>query len=220
MTIEILQSRAEQLLRDAGILPVITVDSVDQGRRIAGALLDGGLTALELTLRTPAALDTLAALKKDLPDIVIGAGTVLDETHIRQSIDAGADFLVTPGTPPALAQALARAPIPVVPGGATPTEFMALLAQGFRCCKLFPASAVGGLSMLKGLAGPLGGLRLCPTGGITEANAGEFLAQPNVLCIGGSWMVPKEWLAAGEWDKVRDSAAKAAAIVADARGTG
>jgi 2-dehydro-3-deoxyphosphogluconate aldolase/(4S)-4-hydroxy-2-oxoglutarate aldolase len=220
MTIEILQSRAEQLLRDAGILPVITVDSVDQGRRIAGALLDGGLTALELTLRTPAALDTLAALKKDLPDIVIGAGTVLDETHIRQSIDAGADFLVTPGTPPALAQALARAPIPVVPGGATPTEFMALLAQGFRCCKLFPASAVGGLSMLKGLAGPLGGLKLCPTGGITEANAGEFLAQPNVLCIGGSWMVPKEWLAAGEWDKVRDSAAKAAAIVADARGTG
>lgn len=220
MTIEILQSRAEQLLRDAGILPVITVDSVDQGRRIAGALLDGGLTALELTLRTPAALDTLAALKKDLPDIVIGAGTVLDETHIRQSIDAGADFLVTPGTPPALAQALARAPIPVVPGGATPTEFMALLAQGFRCCKLFPASAVGGLSMLKGLAGPLGGLKLCPTGGITEANAGEFLAQPNVLCIGGSWMVPKDWLAAGEWDKVRDSAAKAAAIVADARGTG
>lgn len=220
MTIEILQSRAEQLLRDAGILPVITVDSVDQGRRIAGALLDGGLTALELTLRTPAALDTLAALKKDLPDIVIGAGTVLDETHIRQSIDAGADFLVTPGTPPALAQALARAPIPVVPGGATPTEFMALLAQGFRCCKLFPASAVGGLSMLKGLAGPLGGLKLCPTGGITEANAGEFLAQPNVLCIGGSWMVPKEWLAAGEWDKVRESAAKAAAIVADARGTG
>lgn len=220
MTIEILQSRAEQLLRDAGILPVITVDSVDQGRRIAGALLDGGLTALELTLRTPAALDTLAALKKDLPDIVIGAGTVLDETHIRQSIDAGADFLVTPGTPPALAQALARAPIPVVPGGATPTEFMALLAQGFRCCKLFPASAVGGLSMLKGLAGPLGGLKLCPTGGITEANAGEFLAQPNVLCIGGSWMVPKEWLAAGEWDKVRESAAKAAAIVADARSTG
>ncbi|MDH5833838.1 bifunctional 4-hydroxy-2-oxoglutarate aldolase/2-dehydro-3-deoxy-phosphogluconate aldolase [Luteimonas kalidii] len=220
MTLEVLQSRAEQLLRDAGILPVITVDSVDQGRRIAGALLDGGLTALELTLRTPAALDTLAALKKDLPEIVIGAGTVLDETHIRQSIDAGADFLVTPGTPPALAQALARAPIPVVPGGATPTEFMALLAQGFRCCKLFPASAVGGLSMLKGLAGPLGGLKLCPTGGITEANAGEFLAQPNVLCIGGSWMVPKDWLAAGEWDKVRDSAARAAAIVADARGTG
>lgn len=217
MTIEALQDRAEQLLREAGILPVITADSVDQGRRIAEALLEGGLKSLELTLRTPAALDTLAALKKSLPDIVIGAGTVLNATHIRQSIDAGADFLVTPGTPPALAKALAEAAIPAVPGGATPTEFLALMDYGFRCCKLFPASAVGGLTMLKGLAGPMAGLKLCPTGGISEANAGEFLAQPNVLCIGGSWMVPRDWLAAGEWHKVRDSAAKAAAIIAQAR---
>ena len=217
MSIEALQDRAEHLLREAGILPVITVDSVDQGHRIAEALLEGGLTALELTLRTPAALDTLAALKKSLPDIVIGAGTVLNAQHIRQSIDAGADFLVTPGTPPALAEALAAASIPAVPGGATPTEFLSLMARGFRCCKLFPANAVGGLSMLKGLAGPIAGLKLCPTGGITEANAAEFLAQPNVLCIGGSWMVPKDWLAAGDWIRVRDSAAKAAAIVAAAR---
>ena len=220
MSIQALQDRAEQLLRNAGILPVITADSVDQGRRIAEALLEGGLTSLELTLRTPAALDTLAALKKDLPDIVIGAGTVLNEAHIRQSIDAGADFLVTPGTPPALAQALAQASIPAVPGGATPTEFLQLMAHGFRCCKLFPASAVGGLQMLKGLAGPLAGLKLCPTGGISEANAGEFLAQPNVLCIGGSWMVPKDWLANGDWGKVRDSSAAAAAIIAKARSAG
>ncbi|NLW95620.1 bifunctional 4-hydroxy-2-oxoglutarate aldolase/2-dehydro-3-deoxy-phosphogluconate aldolase [Luteimonas wenzhouensis] len=218
MTLESLQTRAEQILVSAGILPVITVDSVEQGQRIADALLEGGLTALELTLRTPAALATLEALKKALPDIVIGAGTVLDEAQIRQSVDAGADFLVTPGTPPALAEALARAPIPAVPGGATPTEFMSLLARGFRCCKLFPASAVGGLAMLKGLAGPLGQLKLCPTGGISESNAAEFLAQPNVLCIGGSWMVPKDWLAAGDWARVRESAARAAAIVAAARG--
>lgn len=218
MTLESLQTRAEQILVSAGILPVITVDSVEQGQRIADALLEGGLTALELTLRTPAALATLEALKKALPDIVIGAGTVLDEAQIRQSVDAGADFLVTPGTPPALAEALARAPIPAVPGGATPTEFMSLVARGFRCCKLFPASAVGGLAMLKGLAGPLGQLKLCPTGGISESNAAEFLAQPNVLCIGGSWMVPKDWLAAGDWARVRESAARAAAIVAAARG--
>jgi 2-dehydro-3-deoxyphosphogluconate aldolase/(4S)-4-hydroxy-2-oxoglutarate aldolase len=217
MTIESLQNRAEQFLREAGILPVITVDSVDQGRRIAEALLEGGLTSLELTLRTPAALDTLATLKKELPHIVIGAGTVLNEEHIRQSVDAGADFLVTPGTPAPLAEALARASIPAVPGGATPTEFLQLMAHGFRCCKLFPANAVGGLAMLKGLAGPLAGLKLCPTGGISEANAGEFLAQPNVLCIGGSWMVPRDWLVAGEWNKVRESAAKAAAIIARAR---
>ena len=217
MSIEARQQKAESFLRRAGILPVITADTIDQGRRIAEALLEGGLKSLELTLRTPAALETLATLKRELPGIVIGAGTVLDDTQIRQSIDAGADFLVTPGTPHALAEALARADIPAVPGGATPTEFLALMAHGFRVCKLFPASAVGGLAMLKGLSGPLAGLRLCPTGGIGEADAGEYLAQPNVLCIGGSWMVPKDWIAAGDYAKVRDSAAKAAAIVARAR---
>ncbi len=217
MSIETLQDRAEQLLLDAGILPVITADSVDQGRRIAEALLEGGLKSLELTLRTPAALDTLAALKKELPGIVIGAGTVLNDTQIKQSIDAGADFLVTPGTPAVLAEALARASIPAVPGGATPTEFLSLMAHGFRVCKLFPATAVGGLSMLKGLAGPLAGLKLCPTGGIGENDAAQFLSQPNVLCIGGSWMVPKDWIAAGDYAKVRDSAAQAAKIIAGVR---
>lgn len=217
MSIEALQDRAGQLLRDAGILPVITADSVDQGRRIAEALLEGGLKSLELTLRTPAALDTLAALKKDLPGIAVGAGTVLSEAHMRQSIEAGADFLVTPGTPPALADALAKSTVPVVPGGATPTEFLALMARGFRVCKLFPASAVGGLAMLKGLAGPLQALRLCPTGGITEANAAEFLAQPNVLCVGGSWMVPKAWIDAGDYARVRESSARAASLVASFR---
>ncbi|WP_058834847.1 bifunctional 4-hydroxy-2-oxoglutarate aldolase/2-dehydro-3-deoxy-phosphogluconate aldolase [Luteimonas abyssi] len=218
MSIQTLQDTAEGMLRDAGLLPVITVNSIDQGRRIAEALLAGGLRTLELTLRTRCALEALATLKKELPDIVIGAGTVTDATQMRQAIDAGADFLVTPGTPPALAEALARAPVPVVPGGATPTEFLSLMAHGFRVCKLFPATAVGGLAMLKGLAGPLADLRLCPTGGITEATAAEFLAQPNVVCIGGSWMVNKAWIDAGEWDKVRDSAAQAASLVETARG--
>lgn len=213
MSIEVHQNTAERLLRNAGILPVITVDSVDQGRRMAEALLRGGLTSLELTLRTPAALATLAALKRELPDIVIGAGTVLNALNIQQSIDAGADFLVTPGTPPALADALADTAIPVVPGGATPTEFLALMARGFRVCKLFPASAVGGLAMLKGLAGPLADLKLCPTGGIGEDTAADYLKQPNVLCIGGSWMVPKAWIDNGEWDKVEASSAKAAQII-------
>src|SRR3546814_6658564 len=102
-------------------------------------------------------------------------------------------------------------------GGATPTEFLALMARGFRVCKLFPANAVGGLAMLKGLAGPLADLTLCPTGGISEDNAAEFLAQPNVACVGGSWMVPRPWLAAGEWDKVRKASRRAAAIVAGTR---
>jgi 2-dehydro-3-deoxyphosphogluconate aldolase/(4S)-4-hydroxy-2-oxoglutarate aldolase len=144
-------------------------------------------------------------------------GTVLTIEQMQKCIELGADFLVTPGTPPELADALARAPIPVVPGGATPTEFLSLMARGFRVCKLFPATAVGGLAMLKGLAGPMADLKICPTGGITEDTAAEFLSQPNVVCIGGSWMVPKNWLKAGEWDKVEASAAKAAAIVAGVR---
>ncbi len=197
MTIEQHQQKAEHLLRSAGILPVVTVDSVDQAKRLADALLTGGLRSIELTLRTPAALDALAALKRELPDIIIGAGTVLTRRQIEQSIDAGADFLVTPGTPPALADALAETPIAVVPGGATPSEFLALMARGFRVCKLFPAAAVGGIG---------------------EHDAAEYLAQPNVLCIGGSWMVPRDWLAAGDYDKVREASAKAAALIARVRG--
>lgn len=217
MTIAEHQERAGQLLRDAGILPVVTVDSVDQAKRLADALLGGGLRALELTLRTAVALEALAELKTSMPEIVIGAGTVVDEAGMRRSIDAGADFLVTPGTPPALADLLATAPLPVVPGGATPTEFLSLMARGFRCCKLFPASAVGGLAMVKGLAGPMPGLTLCPTGGIGEDNAKDYLAQKNVACVGGSWMLNPAWIAAGDWTKVREASARAAALLADAR---
>ena len=217
MSIEALQAKAGQLLHAAGILPVVTVHTLDEARRVSAALLEGGLPAIELTLRTPVAMQALAMLKKELPDIVIGAGTVLNIEQMRQSIDAGADFLVTPGTPSELADALAKAPIPVVPGAATPTELLSLMARGFRVCKLFPASAVGGLAMLKGLAGPLAELKICPTGGITEDNAAEYLSQPNVACIGGSWMVPKTWLEAGEWELVTRSSARAAAIVTKVR---
>ena len=213
MTIEQRQQKAELLLRAAGILPVVTVHTLDEARSVSSALLEGGLPAIELTLRTPVAMEALAMLKRELPDIVIGAGTVLTTEQMQQSIDAGADFLVTPGTPPAMAEALAAAPIPVVPGAATPTELLSLMAHGFRVCKLFPATAVGGLAMLKGLAGPLSELKICPTGGITEDTAADYLSQPNVVCIGGSWMVPGSWLQQGQWDKVRESSAKAAAIV-------
>jgi len=213
MTIELHQQQAEQLLHDAGVLPVVTVHDLDQARRLADALLAGGLRTIELTLRTPIAIEALAMLKKERPDMVVGAGTVLSNLQIRKSIDAGADFLVTPGTPPALADALANAALPVVPGAATPTELLALMARGFRVCKLFPASAIGGIAMIKGLAGPLAELKLCPTGGIAEQDAADYLAQPNVACIGGSWMVDKAWIAAGDYDKVVQSAAKTAAII-------
>lgn len=160
MTIAQRQQKAEQLLRAAGILPVVTVHTLDEARKVSAALLKGGLPVIELTLRTPVAMEALAMLKKELPDIVIGAGTVLTIEQMEQSIAAGADFLVTPGTPAEMAEALAKAPIPVVPGAATPTELLSLMARGFRVCKLFPASAVGGLAMLKGLAGPLSDLKI------------------------------------------------------------
>ncbi|MGG2100284.1 bifunctional 4-hydroxy-2-oxoglutarate aldolase/2-dehydro-3-deoxy-phosphogluconate aldolase [Stenotrophomonas sp. NRRL B-14846] len=218
MGIEQHQVKAAELLHAAGILPVVTIHTLDQARAVSAALLEGGLPAIELTLRTPVAMEALAMLKRELPDVVVGAGTVLTIEQMQQSIDAGADFLVTPGTPPALADALAAAPLPVVPGAATPTELLSLYARGFRVCKLFPATAVGGLAMIKGLAGPVADLKLCPTGGITENTAAEYLEQKNVVCIGGSWMVPGNWIANGEWDKVRASAADAAKIIKRVRG--
>lgn len=211
------QQAAERLLRSAGVLPVVAVDTIDRALRLAEALQAGGLHAIELTLRTPAALDALRALKREGGDLVIGMGTVTNAQQMRASIDAGADFLVTPGTPPALAHALVDAGIPVIPGGATPTEFMALMARGFKVCKLFPANAAGGIAMLAGLAGPLPSLKLCPTGGISDANAAEFLSQPNVLCVGGSWMVKKAWLDAGDYGKVQAAARAAAQIVNSVR---
>ncbi|MFT4197225.1 MAG: bifunctional 4-hydroxy-2-oxoglutarate aldolase/2-dehydro-3-deoxy-phosphogluconate aldolase [Pseudoxanthomonas sp.] len=212
------QQQTERLLHSAGILPVVAVDTLDQARGVANALLEGGLPVIELTLRTPVAMEALATLKKELPGFSIGAGTVLTIDQIGQCIGAGADFLVTPGTPAALAESLATAPIPVVPGAGTATELLTLLQLGFHCCKLFPATAVGGLAMIKGLHGPVPQLKLCPTGGITEATAAEYLSQPNVACIGGSWMVPKDWIAAGEWAQVRAAAARAEAIVRQVRG--
>lgn len=211
------QARAIELLDAAGILPVVTVHTLEQARAVSAALLEGGLPAIELTLRTPVAMDALALLKRELPDVVVGAGTVLTVEQMQQAIDAGADFLVTPGTPAHMADALAAAPLPVVPGAATPTELLALHARGFQVCKLFPATAVGGLPLIKGVAGPMPDLKLCPTGGITENNAGDFLEQPNVVCIGGSWMVPTGWIENGEWDKVREASARAAQVVARVR---
>mgnify|MGYP000883653371 FL=1 len=211
------QARAIELLGAAGILPVVTVHTLDQARAVSAALLEGGLPAIELTLRTPVAMDALALLKRELPDVVVGAGTVLTVDQMQQAIDAGADFLVTPGTPAHMADALAGAPLPVVPGAATPTELLALHARGFQVCKLFPATAVGGLPLIKGIAGPMPDLKLCPTGGITESNAADFLEQPNVICIGGSWMVPASWIGNGEWDKVREASARAAQVVARVR---
>jgi 2-dehydro-3-deoxyphosphogluconate aldolase/(4S)-4-hydroxy-2-oxoglutarate aldolase len=207
------QQETRALLRAAGVLPVVTVEDLPQAIALAGALARGGLTAIEVTLRSPAAMAALGVLKRELPQLCIGAGTVRSASQARQAVDQGVDFLVTPGTPPALAQALAALGLPVVPGAATASEMMALMDLGFDALKLFPAVAIGGLALVKSLAGPLPDLALCPTGGINEANAADFLRQPNVLCVGGSWMVAAEWVAAGQFDRVEESARRARALL-------
>lgn len=209
--------RATALLRDAGVMPVVTVDSAAQGASVAAALAAGGLGTIELTLRSPAALDAITAAKRDVPGLRVGAGTVLTPQQAQDALAAGADFLVTPGTTPALAAALAQLDVPCIPGAATVSEMLALAALGFESLKLFPAMPLGGVALLKSLAGPLPALCFCPTGGIDEAGAPAFLALPNVACVGGSWMVPQEWLAAARWDAVTASAARARALVDAAR---
>jgi 2-dehydro-3-deoxyphosphogluconate aldolase/(4S)-4-hydroxy-2-oxoglutarate aldolase len=207
------QQATRALLRKAGIMPVVTVENIPQALAVAGALARGGLRAIEVTLRSAVAMEALGVVKREFPELLLGAGTVITPEQARAAVDKGADFLVTPGTPPTLAAALSRLSLPVVPGAATASEIIALLHLGFDAVKLFPAQAVGGLAMIKSLAGPFPNVALCPTGGIGEANAADFLQQPNVLCLGGSWMVAPEWVAAGRYDEIEASARRARAII-------
>lgn len=207
------QATAIALLRKAGVLPVVTVDSAAQGVAVARALAQGGLATIEIALRTPAARDAIAAVKQELPDVVVGAGTLRVPEDVERARAAGADFLVTPGTTAALAEALAESGLPATPAAATPSELLELAARGFRIAKLFPVGALGGLKLVRLLQGPLPDLLLAPSGGIGEADAAEYLAQPNVACVGGSWMVPRDWLAAGRFDEVAAAAARARRLV-------
>jgi 2-dehydro-3-deoxyphosphogluconate aldolase/(4S)-4-hydroxy-2-oxoglutarate aldolase len=186
------QPRTVELLRGIGIMPILTVASVEQARAQAEALLRGGLRGIEVTLRTPAALDAITALKRALPELLVGAGTVLSPEQLAAAESAGADFIVTPGATQALRDALAASLLPIVPGAATPSEVMSLSEYGFRVAKLFPATAVGGIAMLKALQGPLADFQFCPTGGLTEELAASYLALSNVACIGGSWMLAND----------------------------
>ena len=201
-----LQQQSLALLRRARIMPVLSLESVAQGLDCARALAAGGLTAIEVTLRTPVALQAIRAIRDAGLGLSVGAGTVLDAAQLEAAIAHGAEFIVTPGTPPALADALQRAPLPVIPGAATAGEIMALRARGFRTLKFFPAAPSGGVNALKALHGPFADLYFCPTGGIGEHDAKDYLALPNVPCVGGSWMVRREWLQAGDWASVSASA--------------
>jgi len=200
------------LLMRAPVVPVLTIERTADAVPLARALVAGGLPVLEVTLRTPVALEAARAIAADVPQAVVGIGTVTEIPDIRLALAAGARFLVSPGTPPALAAALARVPVPVLPGCATVSEAMALAAHGFPVLKFFPAEAAGGIGFLKAVAAPLPSVKFCPTGGIDQRNAQDYLALPNVVAVGGSWTAAKDAVATGDFARITQLAQEAAAL--------
>lgn len=211
-----MQAKTETLLAHASRSPVIPVVTIEDARRaipLARALVAAGLPVVEVTLRSEAALDAIAAIAKAVPDAVVAAGTVLSPSQITEAIDAGARIIVTPGTPRKLAEALAQAPVPAMPGCATASEAMTLSEIGFEVLKFFPAGAMGGLAWLKAIAGPLPHLRFCPTGGVDLAAAPSYLALPNVVCVGGTWPAPAAAIDAGDFGIIERLAREAAGLL-------
>ena len=202
----------ERILRASPVMPVIAIERLEQALPLAEALLAGGISTLEITLRTPVALEAIRCIRRAFPDAYVGAGTVTTPEALRQVAEAGASFAVSPGLTRPLIEAAASSAIPLLPGVMTPTEVMTAMDAGFRFLKLFPAEQAGGIPMLKALAGPFKELRFCPTGGIGPTSAPAYLAQPNVLCVGGSWLTPRALLEAGDWQAIQALAREAAAL--------
>ncbi|NUS63119.1 MAG: bifunctional 4-hydroxy-2-oxoglutarate aldolase/2-dehydro-3-deoxy-phosphogluconate aldolase [Saccharothrix sp.] len=203
---------AADLLALSPVIPVVVVDDAEHAVPLAEALLRGGVRVIELTLRTPAALAAIERVAAEVPGIVIGAGTVTAPEHAEQAAKAGAAFLVTPGSTDRVLDAAEDTGLPFLPGAATVSEAMRLAERGLTSLKFFPAEAAGGVDYLKSIGGPLPGLRFCPTGGITPASAPNYLALPNVGCVGGSWLAPKDALASGDWTRIEELARAASAL--------
>lgn len=208
MSTDTRSDRLAALLALGRVIPVITIDRLEDAVPLARALVEGGVRLLEITLRTPAGLAGAEAIIRQVPEAVVGIGTVLTPADLHRAVDIGARFALSPGATPALLDAAAGADIPFLPGIATASELMAALVRGFATAKFFPATSAGGLPGLRALAGPFPHAQFCPTGGITEDTAAEWLAQPNVVAVGGSWLTPAAEIAAGQWDAIRARAAR------------
>ena len=193
---------ALQVMQDAPVIPVIVLTDVAHAVPMARALLAGGIRMLEVTLRTPQALACIEAIARELPEAVVGAGTVRSRADAQAAARAGARFAVSPGYTPAVGQACRDAGLALLPGVATGSEIMLAQEDGFTELKFFPAMQAGGPAMLKAWSGPFFDVKFCPTGGVTPHNAPEFLALPNVVCVGGSWLVPADALASGDWARI------------------
>jgi 2-dehydro-3-deoxyphosphogluconate aldolase/(4S)-4-hydroxy-2-oxoglutarate aldolase len=201
-----------RIMRTAPVIPVITIDLPEHALPLAEALITGGLPVLEITMRTPHALASITAIKQAFPEAIVGAGTVINRQTYQQAIDAGAEFIVSPGFTPELLACAKSTAIPFLPGVNSPSEIMQLLAHSITSMKFFPAEAAGGVPMLKAVGAPLPQALFCPTGGITPGNARDYLALPNVACVGGSWMVTKELVQGLRWNEIRALACDAAQL--------
>ncbi len=202
----------ESILRLSPVMPVVTIQDAAAAVDLAQAFVRGGIRVIEVTLRTPAALKAIEKIAAAVPDIRVGAGTVLSITDLHAAANAGAAFAISPGATPTLLAGGAAGPIPYIPAIATASELMAGIAAGYRFFKFFPATSSGGIPMLKALAGPFADARFCPTGGITQDSARSFLELGNVLCVGGSWLTPSDALVSHDWGRIEALAAKAAAL--------
>jgi 2-dehydro-3-deoxyphosphogluconate aldolase / (4S)-4-hydroxy-2-oxoglutarate aldolase len=200
------------LFHGVAVIPVLTIERGRDAVPLARALCDGGLRVIEVTFRTEAAAAAIAAIASELPQVTVGAGTLLRAADVAAAVRAGAKFLVSPGMTPQLAGAALATELPYLPGVATPSEIMTARALGICVMKLFPAEALGGVALVRALAPVFHGIAFCPTGGIDERSAADYLALPNVPMVGGSWMAPRDAIAAGDWPRIRRLAERAAAI--------
>ena len=203
----------DQLIQQARpVMPVMVIDHLDQALPMARALAEGGITVFEITLRTECALDAIALLKKEMPNCLVGAGTVIDSEQFRQVAAIGGDFVVSPGLCDDLLAIAAETGVPFLPGVSSPSDVIKALNAGYRLQKFFPAEQSGGVGMLKALSGPFGQVKFCPTGGIGMHNVSDYLALPNVACVGGSWVLPKTLVAENDWEGVTRLAREAAGL--------
>lgn len=207
-----LSRRVAEVIDEVAVVPVIVVRELAHAVPLARALAAGGLTVLEITLRSEVALRAIAAIAEALPEVTVGSGTVLNREQMQASLDHGCRFAVSPGATPALLDAAEAVGLPLLPGAANAGQVMALAERGYLRQKLFPAEASGGVPLLKSLGEPIPQVRFCPTGGIDAAKAPTYLALKNVVCVGGSWVAPKDAVEAGDWARIEKLAAGAAAL--------
>ncbi|AJC16148.1 bifunctional 4-hydroxy-2-oxoglutarate aldolase/2-dehydro-3-deoxy-phosphogluconate aldolase [Pandoraea sputorum] len=200
------------IVRAGPVVPVLQFDNVEQGEQVSRALLAGGVRVLEITLRTPAAMDVIRHVAGLSDELIVGVGTLTRPEEMAQAVAAGARFGVSPGYTPALGAAAKAAGLPLLPGVVTPSDILTALADGYETVKFFPAEPSGGVPMLKALYGPFRDVRFCPTGGISAESAPSYLAQPNVVCVGGSWLTPKALVDAKDWDGITRLARAASAL--------